>query len=141
LTASFSWDLAGATSLASAATGVASAIAYYLLAISAYGPAFIDVASALLMLGIGLGAGMLIIWPICLICAAIGVSLAERHEMVRRWSAWIAVGFGVGAFLLLAWPLSTGDFTAETLAAVSLLGGLPGAFASGLTHKLLGVTV
>lgn len=82
---------------------------------------------------------MLIIWPICLIFAAIGVNHAERHEMVSRWSVWIATGFGVGAFILLPWPLLNRDFTPETLVAVALLGGLPGSFASGLTHRLLGV--
>lgn len=139
VSASSGWDLGGATFLASIITGVGSTFGYYALAMSSYGPLFDGAASVLLMLGIGFGVGMLIVWPICLIFAAIGVSLAQRHKVVRRWSIWMGTGFSAGAFILLPLPLLNGDFTPETLVAVALLGGLPGAFASGLTYKLLGV--
>ncbi len=83
---------------------------------------------------IGLLFGLLVIYPIALVSGAIGMMLADKHEVCQEFVVWTAVGAMAGGFLFSLAALIFSEQWPEQ-PFVFLCGSLSGITLAAIFHK------
>jgi hypothetical protein len=90
---------------------------------------------------LGVLAGLVFIWPICLVMASTGLRLMIKWPWVGRRAAWMAIGGTIGAIvmvILIPVVLPTNDDA--PFGWIALFGTGCGALTATLCHRLLRVS-